>query len=297
MSHDREGQLLAVGSRARSTVGWALSPLAVALALSAQVSTAARVGLLPFDQSFAAGKDGEWLTLLATVTGLAAITSALGGLVAAGLLSGALRRSGGIVVVALAGLAAVPLLRGMAGEARDVSLAIGGPRNSVTIALTIGLALGAATAGTVPASNRRSAAVGLAVTVAALWILAAVGTRTAVGPPPLGLPSDLLRTRNVSGLGGWFPLPALLWAVIGAASALIARHFAAGRGSALLSGVLGAALISLSYFAARPNQPYVDHLTVPNSAPGLTITLVGGALIGAGLATFIPFRANGGTAV
>ncbi|MEV6370099.1 hypothetical protein AB0L86_24745 [Micromonospora musae] len=269
-------------------VVWGLGPLAVAAALLAQLMAATRTGLLPFDQSFGAGKDGDWLTLSATITGLAAVTSALGGLVASGLLSGLLARYAVVVLVAVAGLTSLPFLHGMAGDAREVSLAIGGPENSVTIALIIGLGLGALTAGVISAGNWRPAAVGLAVATAGLWVLVAVSGRTAVGPAPLGLPSDLLRTRNVSQLGGWLPLPAVLWVVIGAAAALAARRFAAGRGSVLLSGVLGSALISLSYFAARPRESYGDHLTVHNSAFGLTIMLVGGALLGAGIVSLAP---------
>ncbi|MEV4812213.1 hypothetical protein [Micromonospora avicenniae] len=269
---------------------WVLGPLAVAVALLAQLVAAARTGLLAFDQSFGAGKDGDWLTLLATITGLAAITSALSGLVVSGMVSGFLARYGVIVLVAVAGLASLPFLHAMADDARDVGLAIGGPENSVTVALIIGLGLGALTAGVISGSNWKPAAVGLAVTTAGLWMLIAVSGRTAVGPAPLGLPSDLLRTRNVSQLGGWLPLPAVLWVVIGAAAALAARRFTAGRGSVLLSGVLGSALISLSYFAARPGESYGDHLTVHNSAFGLTIMLVGGALLGAGIVSLAPTR-------
>ncbi|MFJ5540755.1 hypothetical protein [Micromonospora chalcea] len=271
---------------------WLLGPPAVAAILLAQLVIAERTGLLPFDQSFAAGLDGEWLTLSATVTGLAAVTSALGGIVASGLVPGSRARIGIVVLVAAADLTSVPFLRGAAREARDVILAAGGPENSVTVALVVGLGLGAVTAVVVSAGDWRPAAAGLAVTTAALWALVAVSGRTAVGLAPLGLPSDLLRAVNGSGPGGWLPLPAVLWVVIGGASALAARRFTTSRVSLLLSGVLGAVLVCLSYFAAWPGEPYVDHLTVHTSAFSLTMMLVGGAALGAGIVSLAAVRTN-----
>ncbi|WP_435124808.1 hypothetical protein [Micromonospora tulbaghiae] len=274
---------------------WVLSPLAVAAALMMQFMAAAWGGLLPFDQSFGAGGDGEWLNLLATVTGLATLTSTLGGLVASSLLSGLMRQLGVIALVAAAGLTSLPFLRGKAADARDVSLAIGGPETSVTIALATGLVVGGLTAGAFHARNGRALATGLAVTTVAVWVLAVVGTRVpvpglgpAVGAPPIGMPSDLLRTGRLE-LGGWLPLLPVLWAVIGAASALAAKRFAASRATLLLSGVLGAVLISLSYFTARPSGgPYLDHMTVQNGASGYAVMLTGGALLGAALASRVP---------
>ena len=163
----------------------------------------------------------------------------------------------------------------------------------MTVALVVGLGLGALAAGVIiSAGDWRPAAAGLAVTTVALWVLVAVSGRTAVGLAPLGLPSDLLRAVNGSGPGGWLPLPAVLWVVIGGASALAARRFTTSRVSLLLSGVLGAVLVCLSYFAAWPGEPYVDHLTVHTSAFGLTMMLVGGALLGAGIVSLAAVRTN-----
>ncbi|MBQ1042075.1 MULTISPECIES: hypothetical protein [unclassified Micromonospora] len=274
-------------------IAWLLGPSAVAAALLAQFAIATRTGLLPFDQSFAAGLDGEWLTLSATVAGLAAVTSALGGIVASGLVAGSRARLGIVVLVAVAGLTSLPFLRGSAREARDVILAVGGPENSVTVALVVGLGLGALTAGAIiSAGDWRPAAAGLAVTTAALWVLVAISGKTSAGLAPLGLPGDLLRAVNGSGPGWWLPLPAVLWVVIGGASALAARSFTTSRVSLLLSGVLGAVLVCLSYFAAWPGEPYVDHLTVHTSAFSLTRMLVGGALLGTGIVSLAAVRTN-----
>jgi hypothetical protein len=163
----------------------------------------------------------------------------------------------------------------MAAQARDVGLARGGPVHSVTFALAAGLALGGIAAWVVAVHDWRALATGLAVTVAALWGIGAVGVRVAMGLPPLGLPSDLLQTRNMP----W--LAPCLWLVIGGVSALIARRFSASRATVLLSGVLGAVLTSLSFFTARPSEPYFDHLTVQTSALSLAVVLVGAAFLGA----------------
>lgn len=281
---------MSLTQKSRSVI-WVLGPIAVAAALLVQVAVAARIGLLPFDQSFAAGRDGEWLTLLATITGLAGVTSALGGLTTSGLLRGGLMmRVLAIGLAAVAGLSAVPFLHRLAGEARDVELAAGGPRNSVTAALIIGLGMGALAAAVISAFDWRAVGAGLAVTLAGLWVLAVVSTSVAVGVPPLGLPNDLLRTSNALHTGGWFPLPAVPWIAIGAASALTARRFTAARSTALLSGIIGALIVSLSYFTARPKYPYLDHTTVQSSAIAFTITLVGGALVGTILASLVPVR-------
>ncbi|MER5335518.1 hypothetical protein [Micromonospora sp. NPDC002717] len=271
---------------------WILGPLAVAVALLAQLMVAVWGDLLRFDRSFWAGLDGEWLNLLATITGLAALTSALGGLVASRLLSGVVRRLGIIALVAAAGLTSVPFLRGRAADARDVSLAIGGPETSVTIALAAGLVLGGLTAGVFHARNGRALATGLAVTIVAVWVLAAVATRLPVpklGPavqaPPIGMPSDIFRTGELK-LLGWLSILPVPWAVIGAASAIAAKRFAASRATVVLSGVLGAVLVSLSYFTARPSGgPYTAHSTVQNGAYGYALMLIGGALLGATLAS------------
>ncbi|MFG2054278.1 hypothetical protein ACGFI9_09610 [Micromonospora sp. NPDC048930] len=259
---------------------WTLAPTGAAVVLLAQLIAASRIGLLPFDRSFAAGADGEWLTLMATVTGLAAITSTLGGLVASRLLSGTPARLGLVMLVAAAGLSSAPYLRRLAADAHDVSLAIGGPANSVTVALAIGLALGAVTATAIRLPDRRPVTAGLLVTAAGIWALAAASTHLAVAVPPLGLPTDQFRTQHMAHLGGWFPLPAALWMLIGAASAFAARSRAASRSAVLISGVLGAFLVSLSYFTAWPSEPYGDHITVQSQGLAYATMLVGGALFG-----------------
>ncbi|WP_141721689.1 hypothetical protein [Micromonospora citrea] len=276
---------------------WVWGPLVVAVALLAQLMAVVWGGLLPFNQSFSAGGgDGEWLNLLATVTGLAALTSALGGLVASSMLSGVMRRLGVIALVAAAGLTSVPFLRGRAAEARDVSLAIGGPETSVTIALAVGLVLGGLAAGALHTRDGRALATGLAVTIVAVWVLFVVATwlpvpklGPAVQAPPIGIPSDVFRTGELKWLGGWLPLLPFLWVVIGAASAIAAKRFATSRAIVVLSGMLGAVLISLSFFTARPSGgPYIDHGTVQNGAFGYALMLIGGALLGAALASRVP---------
>lgn len=274
---------------------WVWGPAAVAVALLAQLMAAVRGGLLRFDRSFWAGLDGEWLNLLATITGLAALTSAVGGLVASRLLSGVMKRLGLIALVAAAGLTSLPFLRGRAADARDASLAIGGPETSVTIALAVGLVLGGLTAGVFHARDARALATGLAVTTVAMWVLAAIATRLPVpklGPavqaPPIGMPSDLFRTGELKWLGGWLPLLPILWAVIGAASALAAKRLAASRATVGLSGTLGAALIALSYFTARPSGEVTGVNSVNSSALGYSVMLIGGALLGATLASRVP---------
>ncbi|MBQ0907058.1 hypothetical protein [Micromonospora sp. U21] len=275
---------------------WAWGSLAVAVALLAQLMAAVWGGLLPFNQSFAAGGDGEWLNLLATITGLAALTSALGGLVASNLLSGVMRRLGVIALVAAAGLTSVPFLHGRAADARNVSLAMGGPETSVTIALAVGLVLGGLAAGVFHARDGWALSIGLAVTTVAVWLLFVVAIRLPVpklGPateaPPIGMPSDVFRTNESLWLGGWLPLLPISWVVIGAASAIAAKRFAASQATVVLSGVLGAVLISLSYFAARPSGgPYIDHTTVQNGAFGWALMIIGGAVLGAALASRVP---------
>lgn len=265
--------------------------IGVAVLLSAQFAVASRVGLLPFDASFAAGRDGEWLTLLATVAGLSTVTSALGGLVASDLVrTGRLARLVAVSVSAAGGLATLPYLRGLAGRARDVALAVGGPASSVTSALVVGLVLGALAAFVAGPYRPRPVAAGLALTIVGLWVLAGIATKVAVGVPPLGLVDDVYHGVAPPRLA----VTALAWAAIGAVATLGAGRFTAARPVTLWAGVTGAVLVAISYATARPDGTYLDHTTIESGLLTFAIAVVGGALAGSALAALVSgrFRAS-----
>jgi hypothetical protein len=254
----------------------AVLPVVVVVGLLVQFWIGARAGLLGAGQSYVAGADGEWLSVLATITGLTAVTAAIGGLLAD-------TWPTRLAAVA-AGLVAIPYVRHIAGQAQDVSLGIGGPANSATLALACGLVLAAVVVLAVRAGDRRPVAAALAVTLTGLWVMAAVALARSAWPV-LGLIDSLFPVRKQ-----WTAAStvAAAWLVIGAASAVVAGRLGAARAVAVAAGTLGAVFVSLSYVTARPDAEYLDHWTVNSEAAFLSMLLVGGALAGSLLGAAVP---------